>query len=372
MIRSSGLRFAFFDDYADERGHHPDLILGLGEASGAHIYCPDSFLDGGIPLRIAAHHPMVGAPGGSPDVTRANLEACCGDARASGCEVLVNLFIDENWDSFPIPRERLPIVHTLHRPGELTGLLGGTNAAKPFAAVAAIAKLAQTDPLIVHTHTAERQARAMFPAANVVHLGWPAAHRDEIVARFAAAAALNASGDADEPYVLLVGEALKYKGIELLLAALSPGPRLKIGGYPTYGGPGWIAASFPQARVSWEPGWVTRDRMAELISGAAVVVFPYLPEFAEHGGASGALVHALTFAKPIVMSEALTAQSPSAEACLVVPANDVETLRKTVLAAVERRNELTAAALDLRDHVLTEHSYESHVSRLSDWFASHG
>jgi hypothetical protein len=352
---------AFFDDYAFERGHHPDLIVGLGVTAQAALYCPDSFLDGRPDAATLVHRPVIGSPAGSPLVTRRNLEACYADAAARGDVAFVNLFLDENWDSFPICRGNLPIVHYLHRPAELTGALGGVNAIKPGDAVAQLKLLAARDPIVVHTRTGERQALGWLRRDQVCRIGWPAATTAELAARFSA----RRPEPGHEPYVLLIGEALEYKGIRCLLEAVSQGLRLRIAGNLREPEAAWLARTYPKARVSWELGWVTREWMNELIAGAAIVAFPYLPGFEEHGGVSGAVLHALTFGKPIVFSPTLAAQVPSAPSCLPVDPSDVDGLRRTLTWAIGHQDELHDAAGSLEQFLMAEHSYEAHVAKLT-------
>jgi len=355
---------AFFDDYPHERGHHPDLIVGLGIAAEAPIYCPDSFLEGRTDARHLPHRTMVGALCDSLE-GRANLQSSYDDAASRGCDAFVNLFLDENWDSFPIRQDGLRVAHSLHRPGELTGTLGGVNATKPGDALAVLRSLAGPDLVVVHTAIGEQQALQWLPKRNVVRIGWPAARELDIRRRFAAAPNRPGVGPGTaEPYVLLIGEALEYKGIHCLLEALDPGPPLRIAGNLAVGGADWLAYEYPKARVTWEPSWVTRSRLDELVAGAAVIAFPYLAGFDVHGGVSGALVHALTFGKPIVVSEALASQAPKGPSCRVVACGDAQELRRAIDWALAESIDLHHAAADLEAYLVSEHTYERHVQRL--------
>ncbi|MEE1736683.1 glycosyltransferase [Streptomyces sp. BE147] len=356
------MRFAFFDDYCHERGHHPDLLMGLGTAAGAPVYCPPSYLEGrSADRRRVEHVPVTGSRQGLASVTRRNLEASLADASARGCEVFVNLFFDENWDSLPVAPGPLRVIHALHRPAELTGELGGVNAEKTGDVRGLLKQLGEgRDLFVVHTVTGERQALDWLPRDVVVRVGWPAATAAEVRERFAAPRRVTD----EEPYVLLVGEALDYKGFHHLLEAVNPGPRLRIAGNLA-NGEELIARRYPRARVDWEPGWITRERMHRLIEGAAVVAFPYLDEFAAHGGVSAALVQALTFGKAIVVSEPLAPQVPVSEAIMTVPTGDVRALRAAIARGMDHRAVLEDAAQDLREYVLREHTYEGHLEQMS-------
>lgn len=364
VIEAPTLRLAFFDDYPFERGHHPDLSMGLSSAAGARVYCPPSFLEGRADTRTFHHFAVTGAADGSPAVTRQNLRVAYEDAAQAGCDVLVNLFIDENWDSFPLERGAMRLAHMLHRPAELTGEFGGMNAVKLGDAVATVQALASEDLFVVHTTLGELQAKQWLPAEKVAHIGWPAAAAADVRRRFGAPWAHSD----EEPYVLLLGEALEYKGIHCLLEAVSGGPRLRIAGNLAVGDTEWLTRAYPKARVTWEPGWVTPGRMHELLQGAAVVAFPYLEEFAWHGGVSAALVQALCCSKPVVVSTALAGQVPDAASCQVVPqaANEVAKALGRVLSDPAGWHE---AAQGLEPYVLRRHTYEGHLEQLAERMA---
>ena len=368
------MKLAFFDDYGEVRGHHPDYIIGLGIAANAPIYCPESFLEGRPEMPALVHRPTEGDLDRSPLRAKANLQDAYDDAEKLGVDVLVNLFLDENWDAFPIRRRSVRIAHTLHRPAQLPGTMGGINAVKHGNAVRVLKDLAETDLVVVHTEVGLRQATRWIPEDRIVQLSWPAASVASISSRFAAAAAPAASagqGAGDEPYVLLLGRANRYKGIDVLLEAVNPGYRLRIAGQlEGAGDAAWIAHEFPHARVSWEPGWVDSQRLNKLVAGAAVVAFPYLAGFDAHGGVSGALVHAMTFAKPIVVSQELRAQVPDLASCLVVPTGDATALRAALDRAMSDPDAFRQTSAELEKHLIDYHSYEGYIKRLVNRLAS--
>ena len=363
------MRLAFFDDYGEVPGHHPDYIVGLGLAADAPIYCPASFVAGRPSTSGLIHRQMTGDVDRSPGPTRANLQRAYADAGRLGAEVLVNLFLDENWDAFPIQRHDLRLAHVLHRPGALAGTMGGINAVKRGDAVGVLKTLAETDLVVVHTAAGFRQAAQWIPPERIVHLGWPAATVESIRGRFAAAA--DTGGAGDEPYALLIGRGNRYKGIRVLLEAVGSRHRLRIAGkLEVAEDADWLASNFPRARVSWEPGWVDSRRLNELIAGASVVVFPYLAGFDAHGGVSGALVHAMTFAKPLIVSEELRAQVPELVSCQVVPTGDAVALRAALDRALTSPAELAQPTRELEEYLLEHHSYELHVEHLANRLAA--
>ena len=364
------MRLAFFDDYGEVPGHHPDYIVGLGLAAKAPIYCPATFLDGRPWTTGLIHHPMVGDVDRSPGPAQNNLQKAYEDAARLGADVLVNLFLDENWDAFPIKRHGLRLAHALHRPGALPGTMGGINAVKRGDAVGVLKALAETDVIVVHTATGFRQASQWIPPERILHVGWPAATVESIRRRFEAAASA-ADGAGDEPYALLIGRGNRYKGIRVLLEAVGSGLPLRIAGkLEVAEDAAWLASNFPRARVSWEPGWVDSQRLDELVAGARVVVFPYLSGFDAHGGASGALVHALTFGKPIIVSEELRAQVPDLACCQVVPTGDAVALRAALDRALTSPADFGQQARELEEYLVENHSYERHVEHLANRLAA--
>ncbi|HEX8080485.1 MAG TPA: glycosyltransferase [Jatrophihabitans sp.] len=364
-ITGRGVRLAFFDDYGEVPGHHPDYIVGLGLAAKAPIYCPASFLNGRPSTTGLIHHGMTGDVDRSPGPTRANLQKAYEDAARLGADVLVNLFLDENWDAFPIERQGMRLAHALHRPGALPGTLGGINAVKRGDAVEVLKTLAETDMVVVHTAAGFRQAAQWIPPDRIIRLGWPAAAVESIRHRFAAAA--SADGVGDEPYALLIGRGNRYKGIRVLLEAVGSGLPLRIAGkLEVAEDAAWLAGTFPRARVSWEPGWVDNQRLNELIAGAGVIVFPYLSGFDAHGGVSGALVHAMTFAKPIIVSEELRAQVPDLASCQVVPTGDAVALRAALSRALTSPADFGQPTRELEEYLVENHSYERHVEHLAN------
>lgn len=358
------MKLAFFDDYGEVPGHHPDYIVGLGLASDAPIYCPQTFLDDRPGMTGLVHHPMAGDIDRSPVPARANLQTAYADAERRGVDVLVNLFLDENWDAFPLERHGMRLAHVLHRPGAVTGILGGINAVKRGDAVGVVRDLAKSDLIVVHTTNGFRQVSRWIPSDQIVHLGWPAATAEAIRVRFAAAAPVV---DEDEPYVLLIGRGNRYKGIRILLEAVSARHRLRIAGKLEMDeDAAWLAATFPRARVSWEPGWVDNQRLNELIAGARVVVFPYQSGFAAHGGASGALVHAMTFAKQLIVSAELRGQVPDVASCLVVPTGDLGALRTALDRAMLSPDNGGQRTRELEDYLVENHSFDGHVKHLME------
>jgi glycosyltransferase involved in cell wall biosynthesis len=345
---------AFFDDYGDEPGHHPDLILGLGRVADEPVFCPASF---------AAPLPPNGHPV-TPSIrdaatTRANVGAASDRSEDLGVDVVVNLFLDENIEG--LPSSRRPMAHVLHRPQEMVWRLEEEVPELPVERIGDVLTVAgRPEPVVVHTVRAHQQATALLPGHPVVRLGWPSASAAEVRRRF------EAEPPSGDPYVVLIGEALPYKQVRWLVEALGPALPLHVAGALHDADRAWLARHHPGREVRSEPGWVRPERMEALIAGSAVVAFPYWPEFTEHGGVSAALVQALTFAKPIVVTPAIADQVPSSEACTVVPDGDVDALATALAQAVDERDERHRAARSLLGTVLRSHTYEAHHAGLRD------
>lgn len=356
---------ALFDDYPEPGlGHHPSYLLGLAEAATrlgvidppTRLYCPATFV-AELPIPPGTVHQPFRKAQGDQRQRRAAVAALCRDAQVAGARVFINLFLDENHDSFFLPPNDLRFAHVLHRPAELADQL----AAGDKAIAAFLSRIAPGALFVVHTPAARRRARDWLPDSHLLQLSWPAASIAELTERFA----VSAPAPGEEPYVLLIGDARDAKGVHELLAALEPqGPMLKIVGQQPPRMEENLRHRYPRSRITWETGWVPRARLNDAIAGAAVVVFPYLPSFGRHGGVSGALAHALTFGKPIVASTILADQLPASAANLLVCPGDLPALRQAIDWAVRHSKMLHESAKVTFSEVRERHTYDVHLERI--------
>lgn len=350
---------ALFDEYPGPvLGHHPDLLFGLAEAAGrllqpapVRTYCPPTYWPSERTPRWVTRRSCIGTRlPGDPLRTRRNLRRACADARTVGCSLFLNLYLDETYESLPLDERGMKFVHVLHRPGELV---------PSGEAHQRLMEAATSDLFVVHTERGRRMAQSLLPGASIVSAPWPTATRVQVEERFAQEVTAG-----DEPYVLMIGGPRADKGIASLLEAIADGPRLRIVGEVAPVDEVHLRDLGQRMRVEWDRTWVGREVLEDAIRGAAVVVFPYLAQFAAHGGASGALAQATTFAKPLVVSEVLVADLPSRDGCIVVPSDDPATLRGAIGEALERSHELRDAASRALEAVCEAHTYEGHLSKL--------
>lgn len=214
---------------------------------------------------------------------------------------------------------------------------------------------------VVNTRVGERQAAKFVAAGDLLRAGWPAASRAEVAGRFERPYA----EPQDEPYVLSIGSARSDKGIDMLMSALADGPRLRVVGQQYEGVEAQLTTEYPDTRVDWETGWISRSRLCQAIDDAAVLVFPYQAEFAGYGGASGALAQALAAGKPVIVSEILADQVPPvSDACRVVSSTDERALRRSIEDALRDPRALHEAAIGTRAHVDRNHTYEGHLEQV--------
>jgi glycosyltransferase involved in cell wall biosynthesis len=353
---------AFFDDYPNEDlGHHPELILGMAGAAATALpgtvtpfLCPRPFVAGRAIPGGARHIHCQGPLPYTSDASRENVRQAIRVAREAGAGALVNLFLDENFRSFPPEETGVRLAHVLHRPGPAP-----RGPSSPRIDLSALLGRDSSSLVVVHTARGEKLALEAVPRRNLARIGWPAATREAVTRRFG-----RARSPGGEPYVLLIGGARDDKGADCLMRALESGPLLWIVGEQPPGAQERLSVAYPATRVRWDTGWATNERIGELIEGAALVVFPYEKEFGVHGGASAALAQALTYPKPIVLSTVLEDQAPASDGCMVVPAGDAGALRRAIARALDDSEALHEAALGRREHVLREHTYESHVEEL--------
>lgn len=357
------VNIVLFDDYPEPGlGHHPGYLLGLAEAATrlgvvdppTRLYCPAAFVTE-RPIPQGTIHRPFRKTRADQCRRRAAVAELCRDVQASGASVFINLFLDENHDSFVPPPGGLQCAHVLHRPAELADQ-AGKNAIAAY-----LRRIAPGALFVVHTAAARRRAIGWLPDSHLLQLSWPAASAAELTERFAASAP--ASGE--EPYALLIGDARPAKGVDELLTALdADGPLLKVVGQQPPGMEKDLRRRYPRARIVWETGWVPRSRLNDAIAGAAVVVFPYLPSFGRHGGVSGALAHALTFGKPIVASTVLADQLPASDASLIVSPGDLPALRRAIERAVRHSAILHESARATFSEVRKRHTYDVHLERI--------
>jgi len=363
-------RLAIVDDYPEPGlGHHPDLLVGLAEASLrvpgltglTRIYCPSAFIvDRTLPAGID-HRPFVRPVGVSPSRHREQMSAIHREAGDGGAGVFLNLFFDESHRSFPVRDAAPRVVQVLHRPAELADEVAGTGLDRDQEMVAYLRRTAPAGLFVVHTQTAYHDALAWLPAERLILLPWPSASESDVTERFAAAA----PGAGQEPHVLLIGDAREAKGIHVLLTALAGGgPLLRIVGQQPRGVEAALRDRYPATRVEWETGWIPQSRLSAAISAASTLVFPYLKTFSRHGGVSGALAQALTFGKPLVVSTVLVDQLPESSAVLLVEPGDAAGLRQAINDALRRSPELHRAAAGTLEEVRQDHTYDQHLARI--------
>lgn len=363
MIR----RLAFFDDFAHPvMGHHPELILGLAEAGAAitressvatTIYCPEAFLAHRAHLDGVAHKALSGRWPFDLEQSVRNVTRACQEAGDTE-SVIYNCFFDENYPAWTNASGGR-LVHHLHRPGELPA--GAVMTGQWRSALAA-----DLQPVyLVNTSIGIRQASRFLPGDRLLRVGWPAASRQAVASRFSAPPA----NGSREPYVLLIGGAREDKGVDLLWEALEDGPLLRVTGQQLPGDRARLTWRYPRTRVAWQTGFVSRAELAHAIADAAVVVFPYLPVFAEHGGASAALAQALTFGKPVLISDVLADQVPSSPACQVQGSSDPAAWRLAIKRAIRDSVYLHLAARELQIYVEHVHTYEGCLERVLERLA---
>lgn len=347
---------AFFDEYPGPvLGHHPDLIVGLGRAAAENmpvrLYCPQYYLAAtDLPPSVEVV-PVAGRRlPVDVDITRDNLLCGSRDARGAGITTMVNLFFDESHAGVPLGDIGIRFVHVVHRPGELPRDRGTKRR---------LAALAERDAFVVHTVRGREVLAEVVPGASVTYVPWPAATAAAIDARFDRVPAV-----AEAPRVAVVGGARRDKGTWVLLDAMVGGPPVHIIGELAPEDEQELRKRARGSDVAWADRWVDRHAMEEAIAQASVLVFPYLPEFTRHAGASGALVQARTFAKPLVVSDVLAPELVSTAGCLEVPAGDVRALRRVVEQALANQVELHDEARSAREVVRRAHSYDDHVRAL--------
>jgi glycosyltransferase involved in cell wall biosynthesis len=364
---------AFIDDYPRPLiGHHPDFLIGLAEATlnvasddgTTRIYCPPRFLAGRSLSDGIIHQPTTRNETDTSEQQHDAMEAICRSAADVGVDVLVNLYLDESHQAFPVQAADPRIVQTLHRPVEFAEATRSSRRVGEGMR-GYLERLAPDDIFVVHTRAAHAEAREWVQSKRLLQLPWPAASQAELAARFA-----HPPPSKDDRHALLIGDARPAKGIhELLTAVERDGLLLRIVGQQPKGFESELRHRYPAARVEWENGWISHARLSEALLAASVVVFPYLETFGRHGGASGALAQALTHAKPLIVSSVLADQVVESDAVRFVEPGDVEGLREAIHWALANTVELHHVARSNFEQVRSAHTYERYVERMVECLA---
>lgn len=166
--------------------------------------------------------------------------------------------------------------------------------------------VAQLSSVVVHCPAAVARGRSLFGAdATVVPHGDFASSAAPAPEREQARAALGLG--TDERLFLFLGQVRPYKGIDALLDAWSatriPKARLRIAGLLDPSAPEWADAVRGRVErlddVDLEEGFVSEERMAELLAASHGVVVPYRDFLT-----SGTAILAWTARRPILLPRA--------------------------------------------------------------------
>jgi Glycosyl transferases group 1 len=213
---------------------------------------------------------------------------------------------------------------------------------------------------VVHNVGArERLARIVPP--DVVHLGsWP------IVA--ASAPPQLASGNGNEVVAVFPGECREGKGLDVLLGAL---PAIR--GVDRFDLPTVVNAT-AQALVqrSGDPrleigtSWLTNDEYHGHLRAATLAVLPYRTAAMANAGISASLLDVLSVGLPAVITRPIARALPDDyEGAVVVEPDSVDALAAGVVDAVQRIDELRAAAQRQGPaFVVANHSYEKYLETI--------
>jgi hypothetical protein len=82
------------------------------------------------------------------------MTAAIRDATEAGAEIMLNLFVDESHESFPVPGDAPRIVQVLHQPSELADDIVGTGPHRDRDMVVSLRRTAPDALFVVHTKAA--------------------------------------------------------------------------------------------------------------------------------------------------------------------------------------------------------------------------
>lgn len=353
------MRICLFDDVAG--GHHTSYVSHLAATAANHHHT----VHVAAPERAAQEHWLQTA--GTP---HRNVLAAARTARdvlrwcsSEAIDLILNLYLDKTiWSWAPGSRWTGSTVHVLHHTHHYLNGEGGNGSARTWLARRRLERwLEQGDRLVVHTSQALAAMRAFLPAHTVRLLGYPisvvASHRHTEVAH--------------SRELVFMGQARAEKGLSHAIRALRWLPddvTLTV-----------VGRQDPKTRASFEPmkhrvRWIDRpipdDEYADRLCAASLVILPYETSFGYKGGASGVLLETLAHGVPVVTTDALAPQLPSAYegAVLVEPADEHE-LARGISLALERLPLLRESARRQGPPFIAEHhSFDAYFEGLlSPW-----
>lgn len=238
----------------------------------------------------------------------------------------------DRWLVQQIKRRGIRVVHTVH---DVEPLFGGVS----DEALGAVYQLA--DRLIVHAPANCPALSKRYPAlqhARIRVIAHPATAWDES-SDASHESARRLLGIPDQAMVaLFFGTARLYKGLDVLLAAFAqarkrcPDLWLVVAGMQPSGVP--INAQFDR-QVMWERAYIPADRVWMYHRAADVVVFPY-----RRISQSGALITAMGFSLPVIVSDVGGLPETVHGNGWVVPPNDTNALAEALVEAVQDKSRL--------------------------------
>jgi D-inositol-3-phosphate glycosyltransferase len=255
------------------------------------------------------------------------------------------------------------VVYTAH---DVQPLPGSTWSGAGFSALYRLA-----DAVIVHADEGRRRLvdghGVVASRVHVVPMGGPGAYTPQLLPRDEARTRLGLQPDA--PYVLFFGLIKKYKGLDVLLEALSlalrerPDLRLLVAGEPMGS---WRPYGLQIARlglgrsVDLHLGFVPSERTPLYFGAADVVVLPYREIFQ-----SGIVLAAYTHERPVVATRVGGLPEVVREGVTgyLTPPDDPGALGATLLRAISDPNGLAGMGAAAAALVRERHSWEQIAAR---------
>lgn len=206
----------------------------------------------------------------------------------------------DSWLIRQAQKNQIPVVFTVHDadPLFLQGQFSGDL----------VTVLQLADALIVHTEDSRERLCAAYPQLDrakmhvIPHIALPDAYLPEHATQEQARQHLNISVRADERVFLFFGSVKHYKGLDVLAEAFERVERpcqLWVIGKPQSASDQQLLDQLAQQpRVTVRPEFVPSAQMWHYFLAADVLVFPYRRIFQ-----SGALIKALNYGRPVIVTD---------------------------------------------------------------------
>lgn len=281
--------------------------------------------------------------------------------RRMGGTVFIDLYLDKNiWAAGAVTSFDRKI-HVLHHAVQYTsGVRRGWSGVRTAILRRYVRRTTEWGGIIlVHTPGAAAIIEEVVGTANVEIVGYP----------IVTVPATPERPNHERPVLLFVGSGRSQKGLDVLIEALSliqGRVCLRIvGAQPD--GLRQILDPENSPWITWIDRRVTDDELRDEYENASLAILPYRHSFGEEGGASGVLLEALGYGRPIVTTPALRSQLPlDRRGAVVAESDNPSDLALAIDFALLHLDHLSREAAEIGPTFIAEsHTFDRYVEVLA-------